>query len=313
MRRATQADVDAASGTAVLLKDDPALVPLETLPGRDHYDFPAASARPGSGACAASIPAGRADRDPESSRRPNLSALAGRRSDRHRSRRSGCTRQPSLRPMRRLTVLALAVLVAVLAFSAAAGAGSTAPTKRVVKVETLSDGGSVLANLKGRTLYSLSVEKHGKFICTGGCLSIWHPLVVAKGVKPTGPVSLGTVERPEGKTQVTYQGRPLYRFAEDTGGPDQRRGDQGRRHLARGQAPGFGIATAAQPKPVPRRPTRRLRPTRRRRRSPRRVRPLNRRASTRRTATDRGDRPMRRYSHPSRSRPRPWRSGRRRR
>jgi hypothetical protein len=40
VRRASQADVDAASGTAVLLKDDPALVPLETLPGRDHYDFP---------------------------------------------------------------------------------------------------------------------------------------------------------------------------------------------------------------------------------------------------------------------------------
>jgi hypothetical protein len=45
-RRATQADVDAASGTAVLLKDDPALVPLETLPGRDHYDFPAAERPP---------------------------------------------------------------------------------------------------------------------------------------------------------------------------------------------------------------------------------------------------------------------------
>ncbi len=41
VQRATQADVDAASGTAVLLKDDPMLVPLETLPGRNHYDFPA--------------------------------------------------------------------------------------------------------------------------------------------------------------------------------------------------------------------------------------------------------------------------------
>jgi hypothetical protein len=40
VRRASQADVDAASGTAVLLKDDPMLVPLETLPGRDQYDFP---------------------------------------------------------------------------------------------------------------------------------------------------------------------------------------------------------------------------------------------------------------------------------
>jgi len=40
IRRATQADVDAAAGTPVLLKDDPALVPLETLPGRNHYEFP---------------------------------------------------------------------------------------------------------------------------------------------------------------------------------------------------------------------------------------------------------------------------------
>ena len=39
-RRATQAQVEAASHVRVLLKDDPALVPLETLPGRDHYDFP---------------------------------------------------------------------------------------------------------------------------------------------------------------------------------------------------------------------------------------------------------------------------------
>jgi hypothetical protein len=39
-RRADQAQVEAASGVRVLLKDDPALVPLETLPGRDHYEFP---------------------------------------------------------------------------------------------------------------------------------------------------------------------------------------------------------------------------------------------------------------------------------
>jgi Flp pilus assembly pilin Flp len=39
-RRAGQAQVDAASGVRVLLEDDPNLVPLETLPGRDHYDFP---------------------------------------------------------------------------------------------------------------------------------------------------------------------------------------------------------------------------------------------------------------------------------
>lgn len=39
-RRAGQSEVDAAGNVRVLLKDDPALVPLETLPGRNHYDFP---------------------------------------------------------------------------------------------------------------------------------------------------------------------------------------------------------------------------------------------------------------------------------
>lgn len=39
-RRATQADVEAAATTPVLASADPALVPLETLPGRNHYDFP---------------------------------------------------------------------------------------------------------------------------------------------------------------------------------------------------------------------------------------------------------------------------------
>jgi Flp pilus assembly pilin Flp len=40
-RRATQTDVEAVAGVEVLLQDDPALVPLETLPGRNHYEFPA--------------------------------------------------------------------------------------------------------------------------------------------------------------------------------------------------------------------------------------------------------------------------------
>ena len=46
VRRATAADVAAAAGTEVLVEDDPALVPLETLPGRNHYEFPAAERPP---------------------------------------------------------------------------------------------------------------------------------------------------------------------------------------------------------------------------------------------------------------------------
>ncbi len=46
VRRAGRAEVEAAAGVPVLISDDPALVPLETLPGRDHYEFPASERPP---------------------------------------------------------------------------------------------------------------------------------------------------------------------------------------------------------------------------------------------------------------------------
>lgn len=45
-RRAGPAQIAAASGTPVRREDDPALVPLETLPGHDHYEFPAGEQPP---------------------------------------------------------------------------------------------------------------------------------------------------------------------------------------------------------------------------------------------------------------------------
>ena len=39
-RVAGDAEIAAASAIRLNLEDDPALVPLETLPGRNHYDFP---------------------------------------------------------------------------------------------------------------------------------------------------------------------------------------------------------------------------------------------------------------------------------
>jgi hypothetical protein len=46
VRHASQSQVEAASNVRVLLQDDPALVPLETLPGRDQYDFPSGEEPP---------------------------------------------------------------------------------------------------------------------------------------------------------------------------------------------------------------------------------------------------------------------------
>jgi predicted lipoprotein with Yx(FWY)xxD motif len=113
---------------------------------------------------------------------------------------------------RTIFALMLALLPVLLLAPASASATTMVVAKRAPNA-TLNK--EILTNTKGRTLYSLSVEKHGKFICTGSCTSTWHPLVVRKGVKPKGPVKLGTVMRPDGRTQVTFRGRPLYTFSGD--------------------------------------------------------------------------------------------------
>jgi predicted lipoprotein with Yx(FWY)xxD motif len=98
----------------------------------------------------------------------------------------------------------------------------TGGTARVVKqTRNKQLGRKVLTNDRGRTLYSLSAERNGRFICDeSACLSLWKPLTVPAGVRPIGPVPLGTIVRPDGRTQVTFRGLPLYRFSGDT-----RRGD----------------------------------------------------------------------------------------
>jgi predicted lipoprotein with Yx(FWY)xxD motif len=95
----------------------------------------------------------------------------------------------------------------------ASGAGGT---RVVMTAKNKALGKTILVNRQGLTLYSLSVERHGRFICkNAACLSLWKPLVIAKGAKPTGVSRLGTVKRPDGRIQVSYRGGPLYRFVQD--------------------------------------------------------------------------------------------------
>lgn len=98
-----------------------------------------------------------------------------------------------------------------------AAPGPTGSGPKTVAKSLRLKGRTLLTSTSGRTLYSLSAERHGKFICTeaSGCTSLWHPLTVASGVVPKGPVKLGTVTRPEGTVQVSYRGLPLYTFTDD--------------------------------------------------------------------------------------------------
>ena len=64
--------------------------------------------------------------------------------------------------------------------------------------------------------------------CTGPCTKIWVPLTVPSGTTPSSDNSsvqgkLGTVKDPDGQTQVTFGGKPLYTFVQDS--PGQATGD----------------------------------------------------------------------------------------
>ena len=105
-------------------------------------------------------------------------------------------------------------LVAVLLVPAARAASHTKVVVRTAKNATLKK--TILVNTSGRTLYRLSAEHNGRFICVDKtCLSFWHPLVVARGTKPAGVKGLTVVRRPNGQLQVAFRGGPLYTFAGD--------------------------------------------------------------------------------------------------
>jgi predicted lipoprotein with Yx(FWY)xxD motif len=100
------------------------------------------------------------------------------------------------------------------AAATSAGSGSSALVKTASNAKL---GTTVLVDAQGMTLYDLSGEQNGKFICSNAqCVHTWPPLTVKGGAKPSGAVALGTVKRPDGTEQVTYKGMPLYTFAHDT-------------------------------------------------------------------------------------------------
>ncbi len=119
---------------------------------------------------------------------------------------------------RRLVPLLLAVTVVAGVVAASAMAASSRPTVKVMQTASL---GKLLATSSGFTLYHYTDEKAGKIDCKGACAKLWPPLLVKAGAKPTlGPglstAKLGTLKRPDGGTQVTYNGLALYRYAPDT-------------------------------------------------------------------------------------------------
>ena len=96
------------------------------------------------------------------------------------------------------------------------GAGS-APTLVLVPQ---GPRGPYISSSAGQSLYYVEGDRDGSK-CTGDCLQAWPPVLVS-GQQPNGGPGLQgamitTINRPEGGTQVVYNGHPLYRYAADAG------------------------------------------------------------------------------------------------
>ena len=119
-----------------------------------------------------------------------------------------------------LGVIGVAAVVAGIAIAATGTGGGAAKTGGVtVSAKRISGAGSVLVDAKGRALYRSDQERNGMVLCDGACLSFWQPLTVSgtpKGRSLSG--KLGVVKRPDGRRQVTYNGKLLYSFKLDKPG-----------------------------------------------------------------------------------------------
>jgi predicted lipoprotein with Yx(FWY)xxD motif len=85
-------------------------------------------------------------------------------------------------------------------------------------VASASDFGTMLFDETGQAIYLFDVETTSEPRCYDACAEAWPP-VLTKGKPVAGEgldaALLGTVERTDGSTQVTYGGHPLYFYAHE--------------------------------------------------------------------------------------------------
>jgi predicted lipoprotein with Yx(FWY)xxD motif len=81
---------------------------------------------------------------------------------------------------------------------------------------TTINGTAVVTNSAGKTLYWFAPDTSTTSKCTGSCATFWPPVTgpVTAGSGVTG--TLSTITRPDGTTQATYDGHPLYTYVGDT-------------------------------------------------------------------------------------------------
>jgi predicted lipoprotein with Yx(FWY)xxD motif len=111
-----------------------------------------------------------------------------------------------------------AALVAGSGIGLLAAPAGAAGSPTVVTVAESPTWGKVLVLGNGRAVYRLTADGRDKSVCFGACAKVWPPVLLAAGQKkPTGHgvSGLGTIKRPGGARQVTFDGIPLYLYVGD--------------------------------------------------------------------------------------------------
>jgi predicted lipoprotein with Yx(FWY)xxD motif len=101
------------------------------------------------------------------------------------------------------------------------GEGNAVASRGIVSIASV-DGTEVLADPQGRTLYTAAVEEGGTILCVDACTSFWEPVLASPAEADEAATELGAdlsvLKRPEGGQQLTFDGLPLYTFAEEDAG-----------------------------------------------------------------------------------------------
>lgn len=102
--------------------------------------------------------------------------------------------------------------------SSESGGGGAEGGAAIVSLGNVQELGMVLVDSEGMTLYDFHKDKGTTSSCYGACAEGWPPLL-SEGAPQVGngadDSKLGTTERKDGTTQVTYAGHPLYTYVVD--------------------------------------------------------------------------------------------------
>ena len=102
--------------------------------------------------------------------------------------------------------------------TAASGNSQPAAGSSTIGVSNIGGLGSVLVDSQGRTVYLFEKDTGPESTCFGACATEWPPVTTSGKPSAGSGVTasmLGTTKRSDGKTQVTYNGHPLYLFEAD--------------------------------------------------------------------------------------------------